>query len=75
MTELQYQAFFPVIIADLVNTISVNDQISYREAIDKLYNSKLYSYLEREKTKLWYYSSVTLYGMLKDEENGHLDLS
>lgn len=75
MNELQYQAFLPVITADLVNTISVNDKISYHKAINKLYNSKLYSYLEKEDTKLWYYSSQTLYGMLKDEENGHLDLS
>ena len=29
----------------------------------------------KKETKLWYYSTHTLYSMLKDEENSHLDLS
>ena len=75
MTELQFQALMPLVSADLVDMISKEDKLSYDEAIEKLYNSELYSHLEKEETKLWYYSTHTLYSMLKDEENGHLDLS
>jgi hypothetical protein len=44
-----------------------NRGVSLPEAADILYNSKLYSVLEDEKTKLWRLSYVLLYDLLEEE--------
>ena len=42
--------------------------MSYTEAIKKLYASKLYAALEKEDTKVWQYSTPMLYSLLEQEE-------
>ena len=45
--------------------------ISYDEAIEKLYNSKLYEVLDNEESKMWYFSSYDLFKMfLEERETG-----
>ncbi len=44
------------------------------KALDIVYNSKLYSLLEKEMSKVWYYSTPTLYQILSEElEIGNID--
>ena len=62
-------ALMPYISADLVKFISQKQKISSEEAITKLYASKLYSFLEDEETKVWYYSTEMLYSLFEQEEN------
>ena len=59
----------PYISTDLVSLIAEKQRISEKEAIKKLYSSKLYSALEDEQTKVWQYSTQMLYNLFEQEEN------
>ena len=64
---------FACIMFEKVQTLSDSIKnyfnISYREAINLLYNSKLYEALEDEETKMWYYSNYDLFRMFLEERN------
>lgn len=68
MEDKQFAALMPYICADLVAMISSQKNISEKEAIEKLYASKLYEALENEDTKFWHYSTVMLYSIFEKEE-------
>ena len=68
MGQEQFVAIMPYISADLVGMIAKKKNISENDAITKLYNSKLYSALEDESTKVWHYSTDMLYSLFEQEE-------
>lgn len=68
MTQEQFAAMMPYICADLVEMISKKDELSFEEAISRLYSSKLYELLENEETKVWYYSTDMLYSLYSQEQ-------
>ena len=68
MSQEQFAAMMPYISTDLVAMIAEKQNISYEEAIKKLYVSKLYATLEKEETKVWQYSTQMLYSLLEQEE-------
>ncbi len=68
MSQEQFAAMMPYISADLVAMIAEKQNISHKEAIRKLYASKLYSTLEKEETKVWQYSTQMLYFLFEQEE-------
>jgi len=53
----------------LSDSIKNHFNITYKEAIKLLYNSKLYEALEDEETKMWYYSNFDLMKMFIEEIN------
>ena len=69
MGKDEFAAIMPCISADLVGFIAQKQGISSREAIEKLYSSKLYEALEDESTKVWRYSTQMLYSLLEQEES------
>ena len=69
MGQEQFAAIMPYISTDLVSLIAEKQIISEKEAIKKLYSSKLYSALEDEQTKVWQYSTQMLYNLFEQEEN------
>lgn len=69
MTIEQFNAMLPVICASLIQMIAESESITEREAIFRLYSSKLYRLLEQENTKLWQYSTSMLYSLLTEERN------
>lgn len=68
MNKEQFEAMMPPIVENLVAMIADKQNTSEDEAITKLYSSKLYAMLEQEDMKVWYYSTLTLYEMLVEEE-------
>lgn len=70
MNQEQFHALLPIINADLVATIGVKRNLSEQDAIRLLYHSQLYAALEQEETKLWHYSTPTLYALLEQELSG-----
>ena len=68
MSQEQFAAMMPYISTDLVAMIAEKQNISYEEAIKKLYVSKLYATLEKEETKVWQYSTQMLYSLFEQEE-------
>ena len=74
MGQNQFEAIMPYISENLVTMISEKDNISVTEAISSLYQSKLYEFLEKEETKVWHYSTETLYLLYKQEKkNGKVE--
>ncbi len=68
MDSTKFVVIMPQIISNLCEMISDKQKISEEEATKKLYNSKLYEYLEKEDTKVWHYSTLTLYNLLLEGE-------
>lgn len=67
MNVEQFSAMMPVISADLIEMIARRKGMDEMQAIQKLYESKLYAALEQEDTKLWHYSTPMLYALLEQE--------
>lgn len=68
MEQEQFAKLMPHIILDLVTMIAEKQNLSNAQARRKLYNSNLYKLLEKEETKLWYYSTHMLYSLFEQEE-------
>jgi hypothetical protein len=69
MGQEEFAAMMPYISTDLVAMIVKNQSITEKEAIKKLYSSKLYAALEKEETKVWQYSTQMLYTLFEQEED------
>jgi len=68
MSELkEFQAILQVITSELGQTISSQLNIVDKEALSRLYKSKLYEKLEQEETKVWHLSVPTLYSLFIEE--------
>ena len=75
MEKKKYAAILPVIVGGLVNKIIDELHINDMEAFDMLYNSALYSILEKEDTKVWHYSVPKLFELWENEiKTGKLKL-
>lgn len=73
MGKEQFIAIMPYISTDLIAMISKKQNITEKEAIKKLYSSKLYEVLEKEETKVWQYSTQMLYSLFEQEQKtGHI---
>lgn len=69
MTEGEFEILVGLKVKDLVAFIMLNNNISHMvDALQYLYESKLYLGLIDESTKLWHLSTEKLYDMLKIEK-------
>lgn len=68
MTEENiFKSTLQMLVPMLVEKISSEYKINFDEALSSLYKSKLYSDLEREKTKLWHLSPLALANLWHQE--------
>jgi len=75
MDKDKFEAILPIITAHLADRISASEHISENEAIESLYTSQLYSFLEKEETKVWQYSTEKLYDLyISEKTSGKLEL-
>lgn len=73
MKDEKFKAILVVLIPMVVNEIVRNDKLEEVAATKQFYNSKLYSLIEDEETKLWHLSPKMLYQMYKEEnETGEI---
>lgn len=71
MSEGKFKCIMFVIVQTLCTSIKNYFNISYVEALNLLYHSKLYKALENEETKMWYYSNYDLFRLfLEEKETG-----
>lgn len=71
MNEGKFTCMMFTIVQTLCDSIKNYFNISYLEAMNLLYHSKLYKALEKEETKMWYYSNYDLFRMfLEEKETG-----
>jgi hypothetical protein len=74
MNERSYEALLYGITANAVAKIMELNGWSENEAMERFTSSKLYSFLEREETKVWQYSSLMLAQLFNEERSGILSL-
>ncbi|MBR3806588.1 MAG: hypothetical protein IKJ13_07145 [Clostridia bacterium] len=74
MNERSYEALLYGITANVVAKIMELNDWSENEAMERFTTSKLYSYLEREETKVWQYSAFMLAELFNEERAGRLSL-
>jgi len=67
MNENQFSAMLALIVPPIIKEIAKNSNIGEDKIISRFYRSRLYKELSLENSKLWHYSSMTLYTMYQDE--------
>ncbi|MCD8306631.1 MAG: hypothetical protein LUD51_00140 [Clostridia bacterium] len=56
------------IIPKIIEYISINEGVSFEQAIQDFYKSKTYEVLEDESSKVWHFSAYCLYTIWKSEQ-------
>ena len=74
MNERSYETLLYRITANVAAKIMELNNWSEDEAMERFTKSKLYSYLEREETKVWQYSTLMLAQLFNEERSGRLSL-
>lgn len=74
MNERSYETLLYSITASVVNRLIEMNSWSEDEALERFTSSKLYTYLEKEETKVWQYSSLMLAELFNEERSGRLVL-
>ena len=74
MNEEMLSGILVMLVPQVIKEIVDNEKLSEDEATECFYNSKVYSVLEIEETKLWHLSSKALYELYKQEkQTGKID--
>jgi len=64
-----------VLIPQIVDLIVNKENVDDVTAVNTFYQSETYALLEREETKVWHYSPLTIYNIWKTEkETGKIEL-
>ena len=67
-SKKEFRIIMYSIVESLCDKIADFYKIDYKSAREMLYNSKLYELLEKEKNKIWYFSTSYLFDMFKNEQ-------
>ena len=73
MDKDKFISLLALITADVIYKIIEKYGYEENEAISKFHRSELYSVLEREETKVWYYSSQIILELFDREMKGNLE--
>ena len=74
MNENKLSGLLVILVPQVIKEIVENENISENTATENFYNSKVYSVLENEETKLWHLSPKALYELYKQEkQTGKID--
>lgn len=68
MDKKKFESMLILIVPAVVKLITENYLWDEITASDKLYESKVFECLEREDTKLWHLSPLTLFNMFDEEQ-------
>ena len=74
MTEKDFEIMLYGITANVIVKIMELNNWSEDVAMELFVQSKIYSYLEREETKVWHYSSLMLAQLFNEERAGKFSL-
>ena len=67
MDKEKFDALLPFMVTALLKKIIEQKKMSEAEAFFRLYESRLYAYLEEEATKVWHYSVEKLFQLFDEE--------
>ena len=74
MNERSYETLLYGITANVVAKLMELNDWEEDVALERFTSSKLYTYLEKEETKVWQYSALMLAQLLNEERAGRLVL-
>lgn len=75
MDKDKFSAILPMITAAVTDKIAAAYHLDENAAIEMLYSTQLYSFLEDEHTKVWQYSVDKIFDLYRKEiETGTLEL-
>ncbi len=74
MNDRSFETLLYSITANVTWRIAELNDWSEDEALERFASSRLYSYLEREETKVWQYSTLMLTQLFNEERAGRLSL-
>ena len=74
MTEKDFEIMLYGITANVVAKITELNNWTEDMAMERFAQSKVYSYLEKEETKVWHYSSLMLAQLFNEERAGKFSL-
>lgn len=74
MNERSFETLLYSITSNVIHKIMESNDWSEDEAMERFTQSRLYSYLEREETKVWQYSGHMLVQLFNEERSGQLVL-
>lgn len=72
MNERSFETLLYSITANVVQKIMDINGWTENETMERFTESKLYSFLEKEETKVWQYSALMLAELYNDERSGKL---
>lgn len=68
MEKKKFEAVLMLLVPQVIHLIVENYPYDEITAAKEFYNSKVYSFLEQEDTKLWHLSALTLFHMFDEEQ-------
>ena len=68
MADKKFEAILTILVPQVVQLICDNYPVDEVTASKEFYESKVYSLLEQEDTKLWHFSPPTLFNMYDEEK-------
>ena len=68
MADKKFEAILTLLVPQIVQLICENYLMGEVTPCKEFYESKVYSLLEQEDTKLWHFSPLTLFNMYDEEK-------
>jgi hypothetical protein len=68
MAEKRFSSVLIILVPNIVERIMEEYGVGDEKATEMLYESKLYTALENEQTKLWHLSAVALFDLFNEEQ-------
>lgn len=68
MEKKKFEAMLMLLVPRVIHLIIENYSYDEVTASKEFYDSKVYSFLEQEDTKLWHLSALTLFNMFDEEK-------
>ena len=68
MNKEKFEAMLILIVPQVIHLILENYKWDEITAADNFYSSKVYAVLEKEDTKLWHFSPLTIFNMFEEEQ-------
>lgn len=67
MTDKKFEAILILLVPQVVQLIHESYSLDEITASQEFYESQVYALLEKEETKLWHFSPLTLFNMYDEE--------
>lgn len=68
ITDKEFEAIMTLLVPQVISLICEQYHVDEITAVKEFYESKVYSSLEDEETKVWHFSPLTLFNMYDEEK-------